>query len=263
MTAEPEVPLVGGNVAPVVRVGDTVRRVAGPWTPAVHALLAHLHTAGFGTCPRPLGYDDAGREVLSYVPGDAGIPPFPGGMFSDHALTEVGRLLRRYHDAVETFVPPSDARWRTMPGAPPAGDATIIAHNDLAPYNTIYRGGAPAAFIDWDLAAPATPEWDLAYAAWRFVPLYNDADLPDLGWPTLDRPRRLRVLCDAYHLEHRAGFVDVIEARMQSVIETLRTWGEAGVPGFAEMWRTGHADGPRRDLDHLERIGPALEDALR
>lgn len=32
--------LAGGNMQPVVRVGDTVRRVAGEWTPAVHALLA-------------------------------------------------------------------------------------------------------------------------------------------------------------------------------------------------------------------------------
>ncbi|WP_406474882.1 hypothetical protein [Streptomyces platensis] len=33
-----EQPLAGGNVsAGVVRVGDTVRRPAGPWTPAVHA----------------------------------------------------------------------------------------------------------------------------------------------------------------------------------------------------------------------------------
>ncbi|MFI2076838.1 MULTISPECIES: hypothetical protein [Streptomyces] len=32
-------PLPGGNVsAGVVRIGDTVRRPAGPWTPAVHAL---------------------------------------------------------------------------------------------------------------------------------------------------------------------------------------------------------------------------------
>ena len=35
-----EIPLGGGNVSGgVVRIGDTVRRPAGPWTPAVHALL--------------------------------------------------------------------------------------------------------------------------------------------------------------------------------------------------------------------------------
>jgi hypothetical protein len=57
--------LTGG----VVRVGDTVRRPAGPWTPAVQALLRHLHDAGFPGGPRPLGLDERGREVLTFVPG--------------------------------------------------------------------------------------------------------------------------------------------------------------------------------------------------
>lgn len=53
---EEEQPLSGGNVsAGVVRVGDTVRRPAGPWTPAVHALLTHLHEAGFRAAPAPWG----------------------------------------------------------------------------------------------------------------------------------------------------------------------------------------------------------------
>src|SRR5260221_6573384 len=60
-----EIPLAGGNMSSgVVRVGDTVRRPAGPWTPAVHALLAHLHAVGFDGAPRPLGVDERGREVL-------------------------------------------------------------------------------------------------------------------------------------------------------------------------------------------------------
>ena len=38
--------LLGGNVATVVRIGDTVRRSTGPWTPAVHELLMHLQDVG-------------------------------------------------------------------------------------------------------------------------------------------------------------------------------------------------------------------------
>jgi hypothetical protein len=56
---EPEVPLAGGNVsAGVVRVGDTVRRPTGPWSPAVHALLVHLHEVGFDGAPRSMGFDE-------------------------------------------------------------------------------------------------------------------------------------------------------------------------------------------------------------
>jgi hypothetical protein len=56
----------------VVRVGDTVRRPARPSTATVQAYLAHLHCAGFTGAPVPLGIDDQGREVLSFVPGDEG-----------------------------------------------------------------------------------------------------------------------------------------------------------------------------------------------
>ena len=39
----------GGNVSPcVTRVGDTVRKPAGFWTPAVEALLAHLAAGSSG-----------------------------------------------------------------------------------------------------------------------------------------------------------------------------------------------------------------------
>ena len=70
-----EVPL-GGNLSGSVRIGDTVHRRAGSWTPAVHALLEHLQRVGFGAAPEVLGMDDQGRAVLSFIPGelDAGWP---------------------------------------------------------------------------------------------------------------------------------------------------------------------------------------------
>ena len=62
--------LGGGGLTPVVRVGETVRRTTGPWTPAVHALLEHLADVGFDGAPRVEGFDDEGREVLEYVAGE-------------------------------------------------------------------------------------------------------------------------------------------------------------------------------------------------
>src|SRR5205814_3427448 len=68
---EVEEPLSGGNLsASVVRIGATVRRPTGPWTPAVHALLGHLADVGFDGAPRVLGFDDAGREILEYIEGE-------------------------------------------------------------------------------------------------------------------------------------------------------------------------------------------------
>src|ERR1700742_5067540 len=114
-----ETPLAGGNMnSGGVRVGDTVRRPAGPWTPAVHALLAHLHAAGFGGAPRPLGIDEQGREVLTFISGPVVWP----GRFSlldrDGALGRVACLIRDFHDAVAGFTPPPDAHWQALTPAP-------------------------------------------------------------------------------------------------------------------------------------------------
>jgi hypothetical protein len=70
-TGEVEIRLDGGNAGGAVRAGDTVRRAAGPWTPSVHALLAHLAGRGFAGSPRPLGVDEQGREVLTFLAGES------------------------------------------------------------------------------------------------------------------------------------------------------------------------------------------------
>ena len=92
-----EHPLGGGNVATrVVRVGDTVRKPAGYWTPAVEALLSHLRRGGFTGAPRPLGRDVEGRQVLEYVPGPVAMDQ-PG--LDEAGLRRVGRLISELHDA--------------------------------------------------------------------------------------------------------------------------------------------------------------------
>lgn len=106
-----EEPLTGGNVsAGVVRVGDTVRRPAGPHPPAVHALLRHLHAVGFRHVPRPPGFDERGREVLSFVPGTGVVPDRVDLLDGDRPVREIGRLVRDLHDACAEFAAPP---WRT------------------------------------------------------------------------------------------------------------------------------------------------------
>jgi hypothetical protein len=132
-----EVPFIGGNVNDATRVGDTVRRRAGPWTPAVHALLRFLENAGF-EAPRARGMDEKGREILEYIEGDThpGWPdPAPDWVMDDDHLAAGARLLRRYHDLVTGFEPPAGARWRFV--APTAHE--IICHNDWAPWNALFR----------------------------------------------------------------------------------------------------------------------------
>ena len=97
----------GGNVSSVSRVGDTVRRRSGPTTPAVHALLRHIRAAGFGQAPQPLGFDDEGREILTFVEGEVWHDPLPDVVWLDRTLTDAASLLRRRHDATVGFEPPA------------------------------------------------------------------------------------------------------------------------------------------------------------
>ena len=263
-----EIPLSGGNVSGTVRAGDTVRRRTGPWTPAVHALLRHLEAAGFEGAPRALGFDAKGREVLTYLSGEAGsMMPMPAYMWSDEALVAAARLVRRCHDAVASVAPPAAARWRVQVGAP--ADGEIICHNDLAPWNTVYRpvagydGGLPSGLIDWDFAAPGSRLWDVADAVWRFVPYYEDWKCRIVG---LDEPpdyaRRTRLFCDAYGLDDRSALLDTVRRRQQVLSDTIRAWGGAGEPGFAELLRLGYDKLPLQDLRLLESRWDEIAAAL-
>ena len=71
MGAEGETPLSGGRSrAPVVRVGETVRRDLHANSAYVHALLRHLEDVGFTGAPRLLGIDEQRREILSFIAGE-------------------------------------------------------------------------------------------------------------------------------------------------------------------------------------------------
>jgi len=170
MMPEHEEPLTGGNMTAVVRVGDTVRRSAGPWTPTVHAYLRHVRARGVTEVPEPHGLDDQGREIVSFLPGDVpGWPP-PEWLWSVRTLRDAGRLLRRLHDASAGLELP-DAVWQ-LPAHQPA---EVICHNDAAPYNMVFREGRLVGLIDLDTASPGPRLWDLAYTAYRMAPFASDA----------------------------------------------------------------------------------------
>ncbi|TQM72789.1 phosphotransferase family enzyme [Thermopolyspora flexuosa] len=255
-----EVPLHGGNVSGgVVRVGDTVRRPSGPWTPAVHALLAHLHEVGFRGAPRPLGIDERGREVLTFVPGEVVWPDRFALLDPPDRLARVARLIREFHDAVADFVPPPDARWQVL--MPPDGETDIIAHNDLAPWNLVADGHDRFAFIDWDCAAPGTRLWDLAYAIHGFVPLSAH---PTWQRPDPDAAARVRAFADAYGLAEaeRRALVPLLARRTRAMHDFLRDQAAIGAEPWTTLWRDGHGGYWRDDADYIEARERLWADAL-
>lgn len=167
--------LTGGHMNTVVRIGDTVRRPAGAWTPTVHRLLCHARERGVSWVPVPRGYDEVGREVLSFISGD--VPhEMPNWVWSPIVLTDVARALRQWHDATSQF-DLAGALWGYDAHEP----GEVICHNDFAPYNCVFRDGRFAGAIDFDLCSPGPRLWDIAYTAYRYVPLMPpaNADVPD------------------------------------------------------------------------------------
>ena len=249
-----ETVLEGGDVNVVVRVGDTVRRPQGEWSPAVHALLLHFEAAGFDGAPRFLGIDEQGREMLSFVEGEAALPPAPA---SDEVLVELGHFLRRAHEAVVDFEPPADAAWFS------GGEGPLICHRDLYPPNVIFRDGRPVALVDWDLAGPAEELDDIVSAACHWAPLRADAD--KWGLPADRQPERVRILCDAYGLSaaDRARFVDKAISIRRGGYELKKRLGrDERRPGWREMWDRGDGDRALANIRLLEELRPELEAAL-
>jgi hypothetical protein len=224
-----EIPL-GGNLSDAVRVGDTVRRRSGVWTPAVHALLRHLEAAGFEGSPRVVGADAQGREILAYIEGDGptGWPdPMPEYVWRDANLIAAARLLRRYHDAQVGFTPPLPASWRW-----PSDAGEVICHNDVAPFNAVFRDGKLFAMVDFDSAGPGRRLWDVATGIWRWVPIKGDSDAT-----VREGAARVRLFCDAYGLgPERKNVIDVLLDRQKAGREFARREVARGDPGFTKIW---------------------------
>ena len=244
-------PLQGGNVGGAVRIGPTVRRPTGPWTPAVHRLLRHLEAAGLDGIPRVLGFDDRGREVLTHLPGriiaaDVEEP-------STGVLRDAVQWLRRFHTAVATFRPVETLSWRH--GARALAPAEIICHHDPGVYNWIVSDGRFAGIIDWDMAGPGVPLEDLAFLAWTGVPLSHER-------PTSDVVRRLSLVADAYGGVDPRQLLRATGTRMASAAERIAAGQDTGDPGMLALHDLGEPERTRQRVADLRRRVPVIEAAL-
>jgi hypothetical protein len=255
-----EVLLAGGttNVGRVTRVGDTVRRPRRPTSEATEALLDHLEHIGFSGAPRYLGSDERGREVLSYIPGEAPIAPCPAWAYTDATLVSVAKLLRRYHDAVSSF-DPSDYNWPHP--IPERFRQGLVSHNDPNLDNIVFDGGCAVALIDFDLASPGSAAWDLACAARLWVPLRDQRDAPAGPDRSL---ARLALFADAYGAskDQRAGLVDAIVECHRWCYDVVAAAVAQGHPTFGSQWMNGGRERTQRTHRRLLESLPEMRMAL-
>lgn len=251
--------LSGGNThEAITRIGDTVRRPTGSWTPGVHALLIHLAEQGFEGAPRVRGIDERGREVVEYIEGEVVHPDHDRLLVADDALAEVAAVIRRFHDAAEGFAEPERYYWSDR-GGDPQGPPEIVCHNDLAPWNLIRTPDRRWVFIDWDFAAPGRRSWDLAFALLSMVPLLPQGDHTDRA--IVERIERFR---SAYGLDKFPGDVLAVAAercvREAHLIDRL---GAKGEPPYDRLLREGHAEIWHAAEAHLVAQTPHWQSALR
>jgi hypothetical protein len=224
----------------VVRIGETVRRVAGERASFVHELLGVLD--GWMGAPRFLGVDEEGRETLSFVDGYvAWEEPRKPAIHDRQALESVGRLVREFHDLTA--------------GTALAGDQEVVCHNDLSPKNTVYTADGTEAltFIDWDLAAPGRRIHDLAFICWQYAELGDVARVVP-QW---------RALLTGYGPTDTADLLDTIlwwQTRTADGIETEATLGD---PAMARLVELGVPSAVRESRDWISTNAAELGSALR
>ena len=166
-----EQPLSGGNMGGAVRVGATVRKPRQPQSATIQRLLRHVRAQGVTWVPEPLGTDEQRRDVWSFIAGEV-VHDQPAWLWSLEVLTSVARRLREWHDATASFERrPDDVWW--WPGKLPAD---VICHVDFAPYNHVFRDRRFVGAIDFDICYPGPRLWDLAYTAYRYLPLTPHRD---------------------------------------------------------------------------------------
>jgi len=234
--------LPGGNVGGAWRIGETVRRGTGPWTPAVHALLTHLGPR-LAHVPTVLGYDERGREVLSYLPGrvvDVDIE-----MLTEAQLCSVVSWTRSFHEAVGNFA--HEGPWRFFDVNAP----TLIGHNDIAPYNICFDDEELVGVFDWDLAGPSTPLMELAFIAWNCVPLWRDIG-PDVA------AARLELIASTYRSSTAHEILCAVPPRIQLMIDWIPLAAAGGDQGMANLIAGGEQERERSALADLLRRVPEI-----
>jgi hypothetical protein len=247
--------LAGGVANPglVVRVADTVRRPVTSHTATVHRLLRYLVDRGLeGRVPTPLGIDDRGREILSFLPGSVANPPYPDWIADDDLLSRVAELQRSLHVAAVGFEPRDDDSWDTSGYFPTEAAGPLVCHNDLCVENIVIGDGGSVAAIDWDYARPVDRLFDIAVAARHWIPMRAPEDIDDARRDA-DHIGRFAVFCEAHGLDRRAraAVVTMTIRFLDAAYVNVQRLAAGGHAGFAEMVAKGYPLHNRRSVDWL------------
>jgi len=165
------------------------------------------------------------------------------------ADVSVVRWTRAFHDAAAGFSHPGP--WRYFPIA----DATLIGHNDIAPYNVCFEGDQLVGVFDWDMSGPSTPLFELAFIAWNCVPLWRDigAELA---------AQRLTLIAATYGGVNAREFLHAVPPRIQLVLDGIPVKAAGGDQGMANLLTVGEPERSSTSLADLVQRIPAIDRLL-
>lgn len=243
-------------------VGDRVFRTPGFYTAQIHSLLTFLRCQGFLQAPEPLGFDEQGKEVLTYVAGNTFETLVTEEATSQEALVSSAKLLRLFHDISQNYLktkPENSGNWM-FPAKEPQ---EVICHNDFAPYNICFEGSIAIGLIDFDAAIPGPKTWDIAYAIYRFAPFYNAGDVEVFG-NIEQQINRAKLFCDTYNLSNsdRSGLVDLMIERLQELLTHLLNSAEEGNKEFIQNINEGHHKKYISDINYIKQHKIQIENGL-
>ncbi|MEM1506021.1 aminoglycoside phosphotransferase family protein [Domibacillus sp. 8LH] len=258
---ENEEMLTGGNVSNVYRSGDTVRRDLKEDSPKIHKLLKHLENKGFNYSPKFLGIDEKGREILSFIEGEAGNYPLKRYMLSNDVLKEIAKMLRLYHEAVSDF--PLLDEFKPIDNTPQKVE--VLCHNDFAIYNIIFNYEKPVGIIDFDVAGPGPKIWDIAYTLYTCLPLSSfypaetEQEVHHVNYdPSLHASlikKRLTLFFEAYGEEMPLDFLEIVLLRLEGMCKTIKRKANEGDSAFQKMIDEGHLEHYQNEIKFIREHG--------
>ncbi|WP_088043392.1 phosphotransferase [Bacillus sp. EAC] len=255
---ENEEMLSGGNVSNVYRSGDTVRRDLKSDSLKIHKLLKHLENKGFSYAPKFIGIDDKGREILSFIEGEAGNYPLKEYMWSDDVLIEIAKMLRLYHDSVSDFS--FDDNWQSIDNTPHQNE--VLCHNDFAIYNIIFNNERPIGIIDFDVAGPGPRLWDIAYTLYTCVPLsrFYQSEAGEKVYYNSSQhankfKQRIALFFESYGEEIEGNLLEMVLLRLEGICKTITRIASEGDVAFQKMIDEGHLEHYQNDIKFIREYG--------
>ncbi|NRD80814.1 aminoglycoside phosphotransferase family protein [Bacillus sp. BRMEA1] len=255
---ENEEMLTGGNVSNVYRSEDTVRRELNLDSPKIHKLLKHLENKGFNYAPKFLGIDEKGREILSFIEGEAGNYPLKEYMWSDDVLIEIGKILRLYHDSVSDFS--FDDSGESIDNTPKQFE--VLCHNDFAIYNIIFNYERPIGIIDFDVAGPGPRLWDIAYTLYTCIPLsrfYLSETGEKVYYNSLQHAnhikQRVKLFFESYGEGIETDYLEMVLLRLEGLCKTITRKASEGEIAFQKMIVEGHLEHYQKDIKFIREHG--------